>query len=77
MASQIECEEAIRKLLDYLDGEIGEPDRHQVARHLETCRACYSRAEFERRLRGLVAEAGEVPAPASLRRRVRGLMERF
>ena len=77
MASQIECEEAIRKLLDYLDRELGEPDRAQVARHLETCRGCYSRAEFERRLRALVAETGRVSAPTSLRQRVRGLMERF
>lgn len=77
MASQIECEEAIRKLLDYLVGELPEPDRVQVARHLETCRGCYSRAEFERRLRALVAQTGRVPAPSSLRRRVRGLTERF
>lgn len=77
MASRIECEEAIRQLLHYLDGELDDTDRLQVARHLETCRACYSRAEFERRLRSLVAETGEIPAPASLRRRVRGLMARF
>lgn len=77
MASQIECEEAIRKLLEYLDGELDEGHRSQLDRHLETCRACYSRAEFERHLRDFVAETGSAPAPASLRLRVRRLMKRF
>lgn len=77
MTSRIECEEAIAKLLEYLDGELDEGDRSQVERHLETCRACFGRAEFERRLRARVAETGSAPAPESLRRRVRGLMERF
>lgn len=77
MASQIECEEAIAKLLEYLDGELDEGDRSQVERHLETCRGCFGRAEFERRLRARVAETGRATAPESLRLRVRGLMERF
>lgn len=77
MTSQIECEEAIAKLLEYLDGELDEDDRSQVERHLETCRGCFSRAEFEGRLRELAAETGSAPAPESLRLRVRGLMERF
>lgn len=77
MASQIECEEAVARLLEYLDGELDEGHRTQVERHLETCRGCFSRAEFEGRLRALVAETGSAPAPDSLRLRVRGLMERF
>ncbi len=77
MVSRIECEEAIRKLLEYLDGELGETDRSRMEKHLETCRGCFSRAEFERRLRARVAETGSAPAPESLRVRVRGLMERF
>jgi len=77
MASQIECEEAVAKLLEFLDGELDEGDRSHMERHLETCRGCFSRAEFEGRLRALVAETGTAPAPESLRLRVRGLMERF
>lgn len=77
MPSEIECEEAVAKLLEYLDGALDEAARSQVERHLETCRGCFSRAELERRLRERVAETGTVPAPESLRRRVRGLMSRF
>lgn len=77
MPSQIECEEAIARLLEYLDGELDETARGQVERHLETCRGCFGRSEFERRLRNLVAETGSAPAPESLRRRIRGVTERF
>ncbi|MFP3941391.1 MAG: mycothiol system anti-sigma-R factor [Thermoanaerobaculia bacterium] len=77
MASRIECEEAIAKLLEFLDGELDETDRSRMHQHLETCRACYTRAEFERRLRERVAETGSAPAPDSLRTRVRRLMETF
>ena len=77
MASPIDCEEAISRLLEYLDGELDETGRSQVQRHIETCRGCFTRAEFERRLRQLVAETGSAPAPDSLRRRVRRLTETF
>jgi anti-sigma factor (TIGR02949 family) len=71
------CEEVIRHLLAYLDGEI-EADRHaDIERHLEECRGCYSRAEFERLLKRRVAELGEEKAPASLRRRVKTLLDSF
>lgn len=77
MASRIECDEAITKLLEYLDGELDEASRRQVERHIETCRGCFSRAEFERRLRRRVAATGSTPAPESLRLRLRSLMERY
>jgi anti-sigma factor (TIGR02949 family) len=77
MPSQIECEEAVSRLLEYLDGELNEPAGSQVERHLKTCRECFGRAEFEQRVRRLVAETGSAPAPESLRRRTRALMKRF
>lgn len=75
--SDLSCEEAISSLLEYLDRELDAPTQRRMERHLETCRGCFSRAEFERRLRQRVAETGEAKAPDSLRRRVRALMDRF
>lgn len=77
MPSEIECEQAVARLLEYMDGSLDEAARSRVERHLETCRECFSRAELERRLRQRVAETGTAPAPQSLRRRVRALMSRF
>ena len=77
MTAPLSCEEVIGKLLEYLDRELDAAAQLEVERHLETCRGCFSRAEFERRLRSRVAETGEVRAPESLRRRIRALVARY
>jgi anti-sigma factor (TIGR02949 family) len=77
MSAGLSCEEVIDKLLEYLDRELDAAAQHEVERHLETCRGCFSRAEFERRLRARVAETGDVKAPESLRRRIRALVARY
>ncbi|WP_265519388.1 anti-sigma factor family protein [Nitratireductor luteus] len=77
MTRDLRCEEVIDKLLEYLDQELdGETDR-ALARHMETCRACFTRAEFERKLRARVNETGKVKAPETLRRRVRAILDHY
>jgi anti-sigma factor (TIGR02949 family) len=77
MTATLSCEEVIGKLLEYLDRELDAAAQQEVERHLEACRGCFSRAEFERRLRARVAETGDVKAPESLRERVRTLVARY
>jgi len=77
VTTQFDCEQAVAKLLDYLDGEVDETVRRRMETHLETCRECFNRAEFERRLGERVAQTASVPAPESFRRRVRDLIENF
>lgn len=74
---QIHCEEVIRHLFEYLDGEIGAEKRRQIDRHLEECRGCFSRAEFEKALRQKVQQLGREKAPRSLQRRLKALIDRF
>ena len=74
---KITCEEVIAHLLAYLDDEIDAKKRSYIERHLEECRACFSRAEFEKALRAKVRQLGDKEAPAALRRRVKGLLDRF
>lgn len=70
----ISCEEALRRLLDHLDREL-EADRDaEVAHHLQRCLSCYSRAEFERRLKRHLADAGRAAVRPSLEARIRALM---
>jgi anti-sigma factor (TIGR02949 family) len=73
----IGCEEALKRLLELIDGELCDRERDEVARHLRTCRSCYSRVEFERRLKQRLSAlpAGEVPA--TLRGRVHDLIKGF
>lgn len=71
----IGCEEALRLLAAYLDGE--STDCGDVARHLETCRSCYSRAEFERALRARLQELGRRDPEPAFAERIRGLVREF
>jgi len=52
------CEDALRLLAAYLDGELDRNEHFDVERHLEACRSCYSRAEFHRLLHSRLAGLG-------------------
>ena len=71
------CEEVIERIFDYLDRELDETTRDQIERHLETCRDCFTRAEFEERLRRKIRAAGSQRAPDQLQRRIRDMLDRF
>lgn len=74
---KIRCEEVVAHLLHYLDGEIDAAKRAQIDRHLQDCRGCFSRAEFEKALRDRIAKLGEEKAPASLQQRIKALIDAF
>ena len=44
----ISCDEAAAKLFEYLDGELDDVSEEEVQRHLDVCKACYPRAQFEK-----------------------------
>lgn len=74
---EIECDEAIRMVLEYLDDELEKPDHHALEAHIHKCRSCYTRVEFEKRLKGMVKEAPEISAPDNLKDRIKKLTEKF
>ena len=71
------CDEVLAQLLTYLDRELDDAACAELEQHLERCRACFSRAEFERTLKAHVRDTGDVAAPASLRARIKNLIEKF
>jgi anti-sigma factor RsiW len=73
----INCEEALRVLAEYLDGELDRLAGADVAVHLDRCRSCYSRSEFERRLKERVGALREAPVPAPFENRIRELLVSF
>jgi len=70
----LSCEEALRRLADYLNRELEPPERDAVEQHVRLCRECCSRAEFERLLKERLAELGREPAPARMLSRIRELL---
>jgi mycothiol system anti-sigma-R factor len=77
MTDRMKCEEVIERLMEFLDREVDPATDREIARHMETCRACFSRAEFERKLRVRVSDTGDAKAPDSLRRRMRAILTRY
>lgn len=71
----IDCEHAVRRLWDYVDGRLPTMARDEVEAHLVTCEMCLRRFDFARTMQGAIAST--VPPPveadeeARLRERVR------
>jgi anti-sigma factor (TIGR02949 family) len=73
----ISCEDALRWLASYVDRELDDAAHAEMQRHLARCRSCYSRAEFEQRLKASVAALGREPVWAEFVARVQTLISRF
>jgi anti-sigma factor (TIGR02949 family) len=71
------CEEVLKHLVAYLDRDTDAHTAAEIERHLEQCRGCYSRAEFERQLKARVRAAGSRAAPERLRARIKKLVDEF
>ena len=72
------CQQVLRRLWQFLDGELDVDDSGKVARHLEECRRCFSRVEFEWHLRAMVRQSCESEqVPPDLKGRVNKLLRSF
>jgi anti-sigma factor (TIGR02949 family) len=71
------CEEVLKHLVAYLDREMDAHTEAEIKWHLEECRGCFSRAEFERKLKTYVREAGSSTAPERLRARIKDVIKKF
>lgn len=76
-STPIDCEEALRLLAAFLDHELPAQTRAGVDRHLERCRSCFSRAEFERRLKREIARLGRDEVTPEFEERIRRLIADF
>lgn len=74
---EMNCEEVLEHLFEFLDGELDDATEGDIEHHLKRCRGCFSRAEFERRLKRKLSESAQTEAPESLRSRVRALISKF
>ena len=67
----------MRRLAEYLDAELHGNSRVELEQHLERCRSCFSRVEFEKRLKASTAELRRESVSPDLERRIRSLVETF
>lgn len=75
LGTGIDCREAVHQLYHYLDGELTDDHRRQIAEHLDFCKACSGAAEFEAELRHVIADKCRDHVPDGLRRRIAEAIE--
>ena len=73
----IDCEEALGRLFEYLDAELHGVPHREMEQHLERCRSCFSRVEFEKRLKAHTRELGREAVSPELELRIRKVLDSF
>jgi anti-sigma factor (TIGR02949 family) len=73
----IDCEEALHRLFEYLDAELDRRSQREMEQHLERCRSCFSRVEFEKRLKAYTIELRTEPVSSELDLRIRSVLDSF
>ena len=69
--SRFTCEEAFRRLDDFLDRELSAAEMTLVHEHLEICEGCAREFRFEESvLNGVRAKLRQIDVPAALQARV-------
>ena len=72
------CDEILDHIYEYLNRhDISADQEAEFMRHLEYCRACFDRFEFERRLLERLKASQGCACPDSLKRRIKTIVEKF
>lgn len=72
-----DCEAILKELFNYIDNEMDGPGAAEMKAHLDLCRSCLSRVEFERALRQHCQEKTNHCCPDKIKRRIQKLIENF
>ena len=73
----ISCSEAVSRIFELLDGMIKRSQRQELDEHLDTCRDCCNRLEFEKLLKERLIQLSETKTPKRLSRRIEKLLKNF
>lgn len=71
------CEQVIQSIWDYLDRETDKANLAEIQKHLDLCRGCFSRVEFEKILREKMQKATHHMCPDKLKQKIRDLVDRY
>ena len=75
--SRYTCEEAFRRLDDYLDRELSPEETALVKEHLEVCAGCAREFDFEASLlKGVRAKLRQIELPPTLQARILGVLDK-
>lgn len=66
----IDCSKVMAQLYEYIDGELDEETIERIREHLEKCKRCYPRYDFETAFLRFLREQGKTQAPPELQRKI-------
>ena len=74
---EIDCERALSQLFEFIDRELPDDRRAEMQHHLHTCKSCFSRFEFERRLKEKLGGLGKGEPSSNISDRITKLLSRL
>lgn len=63
-AKDIDCDEAIKRLMDFLDDYLNHQRKSELERHLASCSSCMNRYEFQKSLKTKISSIANQSDPA-------------
>lgn len=73
----LSCEQVLQDIWAYLDHEICEADLGHIKSHLDLCRSCFSRVEFEKLLRVEMKKKTEHCCPDKVKARIKSILDQY
>ena len=72
------CKESLEKLYEFIDGDLAKAPAGELEKHLDRCRHCWDRFEFEKQLMKRIKSCCcKDLCPDSLRQRIQSLLDKF
>lgn len=73
----LDCQDVIDNLFDYLDQEMTVEVQTSLKAHLDLCRNCFDRVQFEEVLRIKMRQKTSHCCPEKLKKRIQSLLDQF
>ena len=72
-----ECDKILERVWDYLDRETNADGLAEIKKHLDLCRPCFSRIEFQKILREKMRSHTHHVCPEKLKQRIKSIIELY
>jgi mycothiol system anti-sigma-R factor len=73
----ISCDEAIQRIFSFIDNALENAPRAELEHHLETCRHCFDRVEFEKLLKSRLQKLKTETKSETLRKKIEEFVDQF
>lgn len=73
----LDCQAVLDRLFDYIDEELTQENKQALKAHLDLCRHCFDRIQFEHILREKMRQKTSICCPEKLKQRIQILIEQF